>query len=1096
MKTIKQDLGKVSVTCNGTWDGGREYYRLSIVNDGLYASYISKKFVPSGTPLSNIEYWQPLASLKDDIKINYEKFKKEVLQLIADIQIALRGTRLVVQNEAERNELTWMQVAVGCEVYEIDSKLTYILDSIVPILNIKEWHLESDSRIDSVPMYELEGTFDNFTSDRAIADRWGHIIDEYYVTRNMVNNYIKELVQKYIREFTILPGSTKPEDLSQAVLDLIGHDSITNLADEEDITDHINANGSHVLKFKDKEYYESDGSGLGRVYLRQNKVQGVNTLTQDMISKPNTIYHIQYDYTLQDQVINLPINSVLLFNGGSINCGTIITNNVYIIESGKKIFSNITFSGKIKNESLSVLSFGAIPTPIDSTSLTSPIYNYNYDNTEYFQAAINSGFNIAIPANHFYIKNTLILRQSITISGENNNHFFSRYTPYSGGALKASSEGSTILYSNSYKPMFIIKHRNSKLENFVIDYTQVTKSEPQELTSIILLDLSYGLNSLDIDVNIIGRNSITYNASGQAIQSNNGNDIIGIQTYNSGDNGDWDGGMYLSGSSIKGRYENLKTAIILYAPTDYDWSFQQNTGYVNANEVNIITFNCKQSITAFNCGNVNLKGWAQTAKYFKKAEVLNYPVIEIERCYDCVIDFYVWDCEHYYQMNDTDYYRNALATKIIRSRNTFDKTNPSVFQSYDTAERNRYPLFPINKTSNEKNFRNIIISDNEVNSQIAFNNALSDFNKKYGITPTITAYPGSVKDNLALTTVKAGGKFYFTGNVKTINYSNNTTSGNLAIMYDNSNKDSLETDDFVEIYFPHANKCFYRFGLSTLAIAIYTNNGVYPKRVSFVYNGNEYPAVTKFIEGSFANTYYLHSLSSNIVSGGLRIRLYGFTSECKYNELDAIKYLYVSHCYLSSAYKSNNFLDLNGDSFQELVGDLRIKKLPTYTGGSNTYSKTRNISYHAIEGYGRLQLKELDQNNMPVVILDNKQRPSIGFKNANGVYNSDGSVYVNDTSSFTSENTIYKIYSSIDLGGTSLTIPANCTLDFQGGSFRNGTIVFNNTLIKCIGDISNCITATITGTYKEGQIIYDSTLKKMKLWNGTTWTNLDGTTLA
>lgn len=347
MKTIKQDLGKVSVTCNGTWDGGREYYRLSIVNDGSYASYISKKFVPSGTPLSNIEYWQPLASLKDDIKINYEKFKKEVLQLIADIQIALRGTRLVVQNEAERNELTWMQVAVGCEVYEIDSKLTYILDSIVPILNIKEWHLESDSRIDSIPMYELEGTFDNLTSDRAIADRWGHIIDEYYVTRDMVNNYIKELVEKYVHEITILPGSIKPEDLSQAVLDLIGHDSITNLADEEDITDYTNANGTHVLKFKDKDYYEADGSGLGRVYLRQNKVQGVNTLTQDMISKPNTIYHIQYDYTLQDQVINLPINSVLLFNGGSINCGTLVGNNSKIIASKEhNIFgTGITISG-------------------------------------------------------------------------------------------------------------------------------------------------------------------------------------------------------------------------------------------------------------------------------------------------------------------------------------------------------------------------------------------------------------------------------------------------------------------------------------------------------------------------------------------------------------------------------------------------------------------------------------------------------------------------------------------------------------------------------------------------------------------------------
>ena len=29
-----------------------------------------------------------------------------------------------------------------------------------------------------------------------------------------------------------------------------------------------------------------------------------------------------------------------------------------------------------------------------------------------------------------------------------------------------------------------------------------------------------------------------------------------------------------------------------------------------------------------------------------------------------------------------------------------------------------------------------------------------------------------------------------------------------------------------------------------------------------------------------------------------------------------------------------------------------------------------------------------------------------------------------------------------------------------------------------------------------GQIVYDSTLKKGKLWNGTAWVNLDGTALA
>lgn len=101
-------------------------------------------------------------------------------------------------------------------------------------------------------------------------------------------------------------------------------------------------------------------------------------------------------------------------------------------------------------------------------------------------------------------------------------------------------------------------------------------------------------------------------------------------------------------------------------------------------------------------------------------------------------------------------------------------------------------------------------------------------------------------------------------------------------------------------------------------------------------------------------------------------------------------------------------------------------------------------------------------------------------------------------SKFNKTNVIYKITKDIDLGHGVLTIPEGCTLDFQGGSFSNGTIVFNSTLVlpqSC--DIKNYIVATITGSYKEGQVIYDSTLtpKKMKMWNGTDWVNMDGTAL-
>lgn len=49
---------------------------------------------------------------------------------------------------------------------------------------------------------------------------------------------------------------------------------------------------------------------------------------------------------------------------------------------------------------------------------------------------------------------------------------------------------------------------------------------------------------------------------------------------------------------------------------------------------------------------------------------------------------------------------------------------------------------------------------------------------------------------------------------------------------------------------------------------------------------------------------------------------------------------------------------------------------------------------------------------------------------------------------FNKPNVIYKITKDIDLAGETLTIPEGCTLDFQGGSFSNGTIIGNDTRIK------------------------------------------------
>lgn len=124
---------------------------------------------------------------------------------------------------------------------------------------------------------------------------------------------------------------------------------ITILPDEEDLTKtDKDEQGNVRLKFKDKVYDPENFSGLGRVYLRKNIMEGKNVLLQKMISEPNTIYHIQYDYDLNGETIIIPENCVLKFNGGKLSNGTITYNNTYI-ENFNKSYSNVVVTGTVAN---------------------------------------------------------------------------------------------------------------------------------------------------------------------------------------------------------------------------------------------------------------------------------------------------------------------------------------------------------------------------------------------------------------------------------------------------------------------------------------------------------------------------------------------------------------------------------------------------------------------------------------------------------------------------------------------------------------------------------------------------------------------------
>ena len=121
------------------------------------------------------------------------------------------------------------------------------------------------------------------------------------------------------------------------------------LPDEEDLTKTApDASGNSYLKFKNKDYNNVEFSGLGRVFVRKNIktlqdpntliTRKINYLSQEQIADENTIYIIQYNHDLNGQTIIIPENSILFFEGGTITNGVIEGQNTNIVAGKNVIF--------------------------------------------------------------------------------------------------------------------------------------------------------------------------------------------------------------------------------------------------------------------------------------------------------------------------------------------------------------------------------------------------------------------------------------------------------------------------------------------------------------------------------------------------------------------------------------------------------------------------------------------------------------------------------------------------------------------------------------------------------------------------------------
>ena len=330
MQQYRKNLGKVSLTAEGAWDRNKEYEILSIVYDeNTNHAFVSRKDIPKGVDLYNKKYWMPF---------NVSGY--------ADNNIILLS-----QKTSESS----------IESYTLEEAIKTVASVGRRPGAILGFYNENADRLDIGGRWEIWQYNGTDTADWENVNNWNNI----YYNYNKFMGWFKD--ENFLNKYAPFPEigcyAFVGGEFNDAILyrcdekhiwintgkralnyiKVIGDVNIENAPDYEDLTE----TQDRTIKFADKAYSKSSFSGLGRIYLRKNIVNGKNILTQDMMVKENTRYIIQYDYDLDGSTLSIPEGSVLDFQGGSFKNGT-ISGNFKINTIEKSLLCNV--NGSILNK--------------------------------------------------------------------------------------------------------------------------------------------------------------------------------------------------------------------------------------------------------------------------------------------------------------------------------------------------------------------------------------------------------------------------------------------------------------------------------------------------------------------------------------------------------------------------------------------------------------------------------------------------------------------------------------------------------------------------------------------------------------------------
>lgn len=129
MKPKIDYLGKVSCTVSKDyWSSEKDYDKLTIVEkEGVFGTFISRKPVLAGTPLTNREFWIPFSSVKESIVLDYNSFKDKYDKQLNDYKISLNDviSRLKTLEESKTDINDLIEIA-NTALYKANNALTAV----------------------------------------------------------------------------------------------------------------------------------------------------------------------------------------------------------------------------------------------------------------------------------------------------------------------------------------------------------------------------------------------------------------------------------------------------------------------------------------------------------------------------------------------------------------------------------------------------------------------------------------------------------------------------------------------------------------------------------------------------------------------------------------------------------------------------------------------------------------------------------------------------------------------------------------------------------------------------------------------------------